>query len=61
MARHAGPGGKVIAFEPQAELFRYILKMKNLFKWNHVRAENIALSNENGMATLFVPENKRKC
>ncbi len=60
MARQAGPGGKVIAFEPQSELFRYILKIKNIFKWNHVHAENIALSNKNGIATLYVPQNKRK-
>ncbi len=60
MARHAAPGGKVIAFEPQEELYRYLLGIKNLFKWEHVNVENIAISDENGVATLFVPENKRK-
>ncbi len=60
MAWHAGPGGKVIAFEPQEELYRYLLRIKSLFKWGNVRVENIALSDDNGTATLFVPQNKRK-
>jgi FkbM family methyltransferase len=60
MARHAGPGGKVIAFEPQEELYRYLIRIKNLCKWDYVHVENIAISDDNGMATLFVPENKRK-
>ena len=60
MARHAVPGGKVIAFEPQVELYHYLLRIKSLFKWGHVSVENIAISDDNGTATLFVPQNKRK-
>jgi len=60
MARHACPGGKVIAFEPQEELYRYLLRIKKIFKWDHVHVENTAISDDNGIATMFVPENKRK-
>ena len=55
MRKKVGPTGKVYAFEPQSALYKYLLKVKILFKWDNVVVEQIAVSNTKGLATLFVP------
>ena len=37
-----GAQGKVIGFEPQTFLFKYLTKIKALFKWENVNIENLA-------------------
>lgn len=60
MLKKIGPAGKVFAFEPQSRLYNYISKMKQLFHWDNVTVEHLALSDENGSVTLFVPAAKGK-
>jgi FkbM family methyltransferase len=49
--------GSVIAFEPQPVLFKYLLKLKQLFYWPNVRIESFAVSDKTGKALLYVPYN----
>jgi len=58
MLRQVGAEGRVFAFEPQSNLYRYIKNSKKLFKWNNVTIEHIALSDSIGTVTLFIPTNK---
>jgi FkbM family methyltransferase len=60
MLKKVGTGGKVYAFEPQSRLYNYITKLKALFNWGNVTVEHLALSDENGSVTLFVPAAKGK-
>ncbi len=52
MSRKAGPGGRVVAFEPQPELFDYLGALKKALRWGNVDLEPLALSSEEGSATL---------
>ncbi|MEQ1839655.1 MAG: FkbM family methyltransferase [Verrucomicrobiales bacterium] len=52
MIRKAGMQGKVIAFEPQTELFAYLEEMADAFHWNNVDLEPLALSSREGTALL---------
>lgn len=53
----AGPPGRIFAFEPQPVLYRYLIKLKNLFGWDQVTIESAAISDECGTALLCVPQN----
>lgn len=54
-----GDKGRVYAFEPQAKLYKYIKKLKDLFKWDNVTIEHLALSDAAGTVTLFIPAKKK--
>lgn len=58
MLDKVGDKGKVFAFEPQSNLYGYIVKIKKLFGWDNVTVEHIALSDAAGMVTLYIPTNK---
>jgi FkbM family methyltransferase len=58
MQKLVGNQGKVYAFEPQSTLYQYIIKIKNLFKWDNVSIEHLALSDQAGKVTLYIPTNK---
>ena len=53
--KQVGAQGKVIGFEPQTFLFKYLTKIKALFHWDNVNIENLALSNNSGHQRLFFP------
>ncbi len=57
MLKQVGKNGKVFAFEPQTNLYQYIIKIKKLFNWNNVTVEHLALSDSAGKVTLFIPVN----
>lgn len=59
MLKQVGPAGRVFAFEPQSKLFQYIKHMKGLFRWENVSIEHLALSDAAGLATLYIPANKK--
>jgi len=60
MQQQVGPSGKVFAFEPQSILYKYLLKIKKAFAWNHVKIEHLALSDVAGNLLLYVPAHKNK-
>ena len=55
MLKKVGKNGKIHAFEPQINLFSYITKIKNLFDWNNVTVQHLALSNVKGKVDLLIP------
>ena len=55
MLKKVGKNGKIHAFEPQINLFSYITKIKNLFNWNNVTVQHLALSNVKGKVDLLIP------
>ena len=57
MQKTIGKQGQIHAFEPQSFLFSYLMKMKPIMKWDNVTINNIALSDSNATATLFIPSN----
>lgn len=60
MLQQAGDSGKVFAFEPQSNLFKYIKKLKNLLSWHNVTVEQLALSDKAETVTLYIPGNSVK-
>ena len=52
MRRRVGNAGKIIAFEPQEELFEWLEVMVPSLRLNNVELEQIALSEESGPRTL---------
>ncbi len=58
LRKQVGEYGKVYAFEPQTELYNYILKIKSLSDWENVIVEHLALSDKTGTATLLIPSVK---
>ncbi len=52
-----GQTGKVIAFEPQSILYKYLSRLKKILGWENVVIEAAAVSAESGTATLCVPYN----
>lgn len=58
MTNLVGSKGKVFAFEPQSNLYQYIKKIKDLFKWDNVTIEHLALSDSAGKVTLYIPSYK---
>jgi FkbM family methyltransferase len=58
MLNKVGKNGKVFAFEPQSNLYNYLIKIKSLLNWNNATIEHLALSNSAGEVKLFIPSNK---
>ncbi|SFV00536.1 FkbM family methyltransferase [Bradyrhizobium arachidis] len=52
LARAVGPSGKVLAFEPQPEMIRYIQRRKQCFGLANVETIEAALSDSCGTAQL---------
>ncbi len=52
-----GPKGKIVAFEPQSVLYKYLCRLKKLFSWNQVTVESYAVSKKSGNALLCIPYN----
>ncbi len=52
MMRAVGPSGRVIAFEPQAEMRDGIERQKRRFNWSNLRVMNVALSDLDGEMSL---------
>jgi FkbM family methyltransferase len=57
MVRLVGSKGKVFAFEPQSNLYKYIKKIVGLLNWDNVQIEHVALSNTSSTTTLYIPTN----
>lgn len=55
MRQCAGPDGKVLAYEPQPELAKYLTAVREAFAWKNVEVHPVALSDRVGQATLHVP------
>ena len=55
MRRAVGPGGSVIAFEPQPGLARYLEDMRARMAWDNVSIRDCALSDSSGRRVLHVP------
>lgn len=58
MIKKAGNKGKAFAFEPQLILYNYINKIKEIFGWDNVTVERLALSDSEGVVTLYIPAKK---
>jgi FkbM family methyltransferase len=52
LAHRAGPNGRVVAFEPHPETFRFLQKNVAQIKHRNVRIENVALSDVEGEGAL---------
>jgi len=57
MQKNVGKDGQIHAFEPQSFLYNYLVKMKPIMEWDNVTINNIALSDTESTATLFIPSN----
>jgi len=55
LRRAVGKTGKVIAFEPQPKLCRYLKRICASMRWENVEIKQAAVSDSNGVSTLFVP------
>ncbi len=53
MTKRVGEKGKVIAFEPQKELFEWLKRMIPSFQFSNVTIESVALAEESGTRTLY--------
>jgi FkbM family methyltransferase len=60
MVKQVGSHGKVFAFEPQLILYNYLNKIKDIFGWDNVTVERLALSDSEGVVTLYIPAKKVK-
>lgn len=58
MLKNIGSEGKLYAFEPQSDLYAYLVNLKSLYKWSNVRIEHLALSDQAGIVELYIPQNK---
>lgn len=56
LARAVGPGGKVLAYEPQPLLAAYLRGVARAMRWRHVDIRESGLSDQSGMAPLFIPD-----
>lgn len=59
MIKKVGITGRVFAFEPQSILYNYLNTLKKMLHWNNVTIEHLALSNNTGEATIYIPSNKK--
>jgi FkbM family methyltransferase len=55
MTKRVGVTGKVFAFEPQVALYQYIVSLSKLIGWNNTTIEHLALSDQPGLVTLYIP------
>ena len=58
MEQNVGKDGKIYAFEPQSLLYAYLVKIKDIMHWGNITIEKIAMSDNEGSVTLFIPSNK---
>jgi FkbM family methyltransferase len=58
MVKQTGSTGMAYSFEPQRRLYEYICKIKTIYQWDNLVVENMALSDKNGVATLYIPGGK---
>jgi FkbM family methyltransferase len=58
MSKYVGKYGKVIAFEPQLELYNQLKKLLKHSNSNNVNLELLALSSSKGEATMVIPGKK---
>ena len=56
MLKSVGAGGKVIAFEPQTVLAKYLNEIKQLFGYGQLTIEQCGLSSEQSRKTLVIPQ-----
>lgn len=56
MRQAVGPQGRVVCFEPQAELADYLQRARQAFHLWNIHIVNAAVSAEAGQATLFRPD-----
>jgi FkbM family methyltransferase len=61
MQKQVGPSGRVIGFEPQAELTAYLKALKERLGFEHVTIEQMAVSDAPGEAVLHVPPGGPAC
>jgi len=59
MRQQVSASGKVVAFEPQSLLYNYILKIRQLFHWDNLQVEHIAISDAPGKVTLYIPSHSK--
>lgn len=57
MQKAVGPGGRVIAFEPQPEMAQFLQRTKQAFQMRNVTLVKAGLSDEPGQLTMHRPEN----
>lgn len=55
MAGKVGPGGRVIAFEPNPSVFEELKANVKLNDFANVESENIAIADQNGVQRFFMP------
>lgn len=55
MLKKVGKSGEIHAFEPQINLFKDLVNLKNTLKWTNVYISNIALSNILEKVMLHIP------
>lgn len=53
-AKLVGPQGKVFAFEPEPENYKYLVKNIEINNYRHAKAFKKAVSNENGKTKLYI-------
>lgn len=56
--KQVGADGHVFAFEPQQKLYTYVSGLKQVFEWNNVTLEHLALSDKEEKVLLFIPQTK---
>ncbi|MBL7777931.1 MAG: FkbM family methyltransferase [Chitinophagales bacterium] len=59
MQKQIGVRGKAVAFEPQRNLYRNLLELRQNFSWNNVTIENLALNDVVEQSQLFIPTTKQ--
>ncbi|MBD3749759.1 MAG: FkbM family methyltransferase [Sphingobacteriales bacterium] len=55
MLKKTGKSGEIHAFEPQFNLFKDLIELKNSLKWTNVYISNLALSNISEKVMLHIP------
>jgi FkbM family methyltransferase len=59
LAAKAGPGARIVAFEPQPEIFERLIHNIRLNPFGNVKAHAVAIADRDGEVTLFLdPRNK---
>lgn len=57
--RQTGADGRLIAFEPETERYRNIIRYKKSLDWHNVIPEHLAPSDEDGVALLYIPDGNK--
>lgn len=55
--KQLGNSGKIHAFEPQQPLYKYLLRIRELFGWENLNVVPYAVSDQEGEAMLGIPRN----